>query len=184
MWLLYVQWPQMYFLRRYLRFFADVRQWPVQRYTIAGHQVKPVDPIEFLHLWRQVRRYHDRSPIMAFLRFWVEHVSIEQLYERKKSHHVQATQLNRRKNRMRILKKKKRRGKRKIRFFHKKESQYINPFMLKDYSQKETIVTANGSFHRKITRTIYNVHNTYYIIIIYTYIYYIILYEFKKDVAS
>lgn len=60
-----------------LRFFPNVRKRSIERYTVTGHQVKSIDPVEFLHLTGQIRRYNDWHSVFAFLGLWIEHVSIE-----------------------------------------------------------------------------------------------------------
>jgi hypothetical protein len=58
---------------------AHIRQSPVQRDAIAGHQVEPIDVEQLLHLEQLMGRDHYWLPILAFIGSWVKHVCIQKL---------------------------------------------------------------------------------------------------------
>jgi hypothetical protein len=59
-------------------FLAHIRQSPVQRNAIAGHQVEPIDVEQLLHLEQLMGRDHYWLPILPFIRSWVKHVCIQE----------------------------------------------------------------------------------------------------------
>lgn len=62
---------------------ADVRQAPVERDAVAGHQVEPVDVEQLLHPEQLVRRDHHGLAVLTLVGSRVEHVLVQQLWNRR-----------------------------------------------------------------------------------------------------
>jgi hypothetical protein len=58
---------------------AHIRQSPIQRDAIAGHQVEPIDVEQLLHLEQLMGLDHYWQPILPFIGSWVKHVRIQKL---------------------------------------------------------------------------------------------------------
>jgi hypothetical protein len=58
---------------------AHIRQSPVQRDAIAGHQVEPIDVEQLLHLEQLMGLDHYWQAILPFIGPWVKHVRIQKL---------------------------------------------------------------------------------------------------------